>query len=331
MRKMLPFTAMAIVLLLGLVACSNSTDSTNDDSTTPTPLYVANFASATLSAYTVGSGGALSAISLSGGGSTTGYGPTGIAITPNGSYLYVVNSTDSEANGLCAYSIGSDGALSALSTASYTTGLNPWGIAISPNGSYLYVTNQGSSGASGLSAYSIGSGGALSPITLSSAGSTTGSGPAAIAISPNGSYLYVTNLSSTGANGLCAYSIGSGGALSAITLSGAGSTTGSNPLGIAISPNGIYLYLANYGSAALSAYSIGSGGGLSPITSGPFSTGSGPQGIAISPNGSYLYVANSLDSEEGGLSAYAIGSGGALSALATYATGSGPVAIAIAP
>jgi DNA-binding beta-propeller fold protein YncE len=95
----------------------------------------------------------------------------------------------------------------------------------------LYVTNNGSSGANGISAYSIGFGGALSAITTGTF--ATGSGPAGVAISPNGNYLYVTNFGSSGANGISAYTIGSGGVLTAGTF-----TTGSNPYGIAISPNG---------------------------------------------------------------------------------------------
>jgi DNA-binding beta-propeller fold protein YncE len=272
---------------------------------------------------------------LSTAGSTTGSGPAGIAISPNGSCLYVANyGSDS----LSAFTIGSDGTLSpiTLSTAGSAAGSGPWGIAISPNGSCLYVTNSGSDGSNGLSAYSIGSGGTLSPITLSTAGSTTGSQPWGIAISPNGSYLYVTNRNGESTGSLSAYSIGSTGTLSPITLSAAGSTTGAGPEGIAISPNGSHLYVANYASNSLSAFTIGSNGTLSPITlsTAGSTTGSGG-GIAISPNGSYLYVTNGGIDGTNGLSAFTIGPGGTLSPItlstAGSTTGSYAEGIAISP
>ena len=40
-----------------------------------------------------------------------------------------------------AFSIGEEGALSAVAGSPFATGSNPGGVAISPNGSYLYVTN----------------------------------------------------------------------------------------------------------------------------------------------------------------------------------------------
>ena len=131
--------------------------------------------------------------------------------TVTGPYVYVANFGSSGADGLSAFSIGSGGALSAITSGTLTTGNQPAAIAISPDGKYLFVANNGTLGANGLSAFSIGSGGALA----ASASYTTGSAPDAIAISPDGKYLYVANGNSTGADGLSAFSIGSGGALSA--------------------------------------------------------------------------------------------------------------------
>jgi uncharacterized repeat protein (TIGR02543 family) len=135
-------------------------------------LYVANGSNNSISAYTIGFGGALTAIS---GTFTTGSGPSRIAISPNGSYLYVANNLGAS---ISAYTIGSGGSLTPIS-GTFTTGTNPWGIAISPNGNYLYVSNFNSNS---ISAYTIGSGGSLTAITSGTL--TTGSGPAGIAIMP---------------------------------------------------------------------------------------------------------------------------------------------------
>ena len=265
-------------------------------------LYVTNGSNNSISAYTIGSGGALTAIS---GTFTTGSGPSRIAISPNGSYLYVANNLGAS---ISAYTIGSGGSLTPIS-GTFTTGTNPWWIAISPNGNYLYVANWGSNS---ISAYTIGSGGSLT----ASGTFTTGYSPEGIAISPNGNYLYVANW---GSNSISAYTIGSGGSLTASgTL-----TTGSYPHEIAISPNGNYLYVSN--DNGISAYTIGSGGSL---TAGTFTTGSYLHGIAISPNGNYLYVSNNLGAS---ISAYTIGSGGSLTASGTFTTGSYPEDIAISP
>ncbi len=294
-------------------------------------LYVANYGSSAgasgLSAYSIGPGGALTTI----GSFTTGSAgsPNGIAISPNGAYLYVTNSADSTgAGGLSAYSIGSGGALASIGT--YATDNNPALAAISPNGAYLYVTNSGEGeGTGGLSAFSIGSGGA--PTSIGSF--TTGPSPYGIAITPSGDYLYVT--SSTGA--VSGFSIEADGALAALSGSVA---TGSSPEGMAISPNGGYLYVANYGSSngtgGLSAFSIGSGGALTPVPGSPFTTGAQPSVIAISPDGSYLYVTNSGSAAgAAGLSAYSIGSGGALTPVpgSPFTTGSagGPSGAAVTP
>lgn len=267
-----------------------------------------------ISAYTIGSGGALS--SITSGTFTTGPYPTGIAVSPNGDYLYVTNSnctttssgsacTNTYANGISAYTIGSGGALSSITSGSFTTGPYPEGIAIDPSGSYLYVANSdcstgtGSTCANGISAFTIGGGGALKSITPGTF--ITGRGPTGIAISPNGKYLYVTNSScSTGTgttcpNGISAFTIGGGGALTSIT-SGT-FTTGRVPTGIAIDPNGSYLYVTDQSctnvswgngcaatySPGISAFTIGTGGTLSPITSGAFTTGPYATGIAIGP------------------------------------------------
>ena len=163
-----------------------------------------------LSPYTINPDGTLAAITT--GTFATGSGPKGIAISPNGNYLYVTN----DGGSISAYTITSgSGALASNGT--FTTVTNPQGgIAISPNGNYLYVTNVSSSGTNGLSAYAINSGGSLS---LSSSGYTTGATPFGIAISPDGNYLYVTNIgSATGASGISAFRINSDGTLFPITL-----------------------------------------------------------------------------------------------------------------
>jgi len=234
-----------------------------------------------ISAYTIGSNGALTAIGS--GTFTTGPSPIGIAISPNGNYLYITNYSSVGTNGISAFTISSDGSLSAITSGTFTTGVNPIAVAVSPNGSYLYVTNHGSTGTNGISVFSIGSDGALTAVTTGTF--ATGLRPYGVVVTPNSSYVYLVNYGSTGTNGISAYSIGSGGALTAIT-SGTFSA-GTTPFGIAVSTSGAYLYATNSGSAganAISAYTIGAGGELTAITSGTLTVDGGyPMGIVNAP------------------------------------------------
>ena len=182
-----------------------------------------------------------------------------------------------------------------------------------------YVTN----GISGnVSQLTVGAGGTLEPqATPTVAG---GDGPAAIAVSPNGEYVYIANSLADGSGGVSQYVVGSGGTLAPMatpTVAG-----GDGPRGVAVSPNGEYVYVANAetdGSSGVSQYTVGPGGVLSPMATPTVAGGDQPDGIAVSPNGEYLYVANYDTDGPGGVSQYTVGSGGALSPMATPTVAAG--------
>ena len=102
--------------------------------------------------------------------------------------------------------------------------------------------------------------------------------------------------------------------------------TQGGPEGVAITPNGSFLYVANAANDTISIFAIGSDGLLTLISAPP--VGSGPFGIAITPDGSVMYVANEVGNT---ISAFAIGADGLLTTLSTPtfpATG-GPIAIVL--
>jgi 6-phosphogluconolactonase len=140
----------------------------------------------------------------------------------------------------------------------------------------------------------------------------TGNNPFSIAITPSLNALFVDNYDS---NTISAYSLSSGGALTAVP----GSTpTGSTPTGMAIDPAGRFLFVANEASSNISVYAI-SGTGLQPVAGSPFTTitpgttvPTEPTAVAVSATGNFLYVANTFTNTVG---AYAIGSSGALTRL----------------
>ena len=97
-----------------------------------TYLYVTDFASSQVRAYTVAGSGALTP--LSGSPFASGNQPSAIAIDQHYPYAYVANSLDST---VTAYSM-SNGALTSLGT--YATGLNPVAIGIDPSTSHFVYT-----------------------------------------------------------------------------------------------------------------------------------------------------------------------------------------------
>ncbi|HEY3758824.1 MAG TPA: beta-propeller fold lactonase family protein [Solirubrobacteraceae bacterium] len=103
------------------------------------------------------------------------------------------------------------------------------------------------------------------------------------------------------------------------------------PLGVAVTPDGRRVYVANFTNAGgVSGYSVGPEGGLTAIPGSPFPARAGAWGLAIAPDGQHLYAA-----DDGGncISAYAIGSDGSLAVVpgSPFTAGSEPTNLAITP
>jgi YVTN family beta-propeller protein len=105
--------------------------------------------------------------------------PVGVAVTPNGAYVYVTNQDSNEA-------LVSTLVISTVTntvTATVTVGSLPYGVAVAPNGAYVYVTDDGTDSVL-----------AISTATNTVTGSVTvGSDPSGVAVMPNGEYAYVTH------------------------------------------------------------------------------------------------------------------------------------------
>ncbi len=275
-------------------------------------VYVANLGSESVSAFSIGAGGSLSAIT--GSPFATGREPLGVVVSPDGRYVYVTN-LDSES--VSAFSIASNGSLSAVAGSPFATGYGPWGVAVSPDGNHLYVANNNRGSASGsVSAFSIASNGSLSAVA-GSPFTTGGEEPTDLAVSPDSKHLYVADQSG---NSVAAFSIAFNGSLSAV----AGSPFATeHPRGVAVTPDSQYLYVVNSSTNTVSAFSIASSGSLSSVSGSPFATGYGALSVAVTPDGKHLYTANSGSGEN--VSAFSIASGGSLSPVSgsPFATGGG--------
>lgn len=147
-------------------------------------LYVSNpndGANGTLSGYSVGPGGFLTALPGFPMNVAPASHPLNIAISPDGGNLYVATQVT---NTVAAYDVGSNGSLSPVPGSPFATGgTNGKALAVTPDGSRLYVANNGSDDISG---FNVASDGSLSLIP-GSPWPTGGTDPdlESIAITPN--------------------------------------------------------------------------------------------------------------------------------------------------
>ncbi|MBI3508665.1 MAG: YncE family protein [Chlamydiia bacterium] len=166
----------------------------------------------------------------------------------------------------------------------------PSGFVITPDGNHAYVNNYGAAGGVG-----SGNGTTIRVVDLNTnaiVGSpiTVGLAPAALAITPDGTHVYVASYVD-GNPGTATISIikTSDNSVQLNAITGF-----SGPFAIAITPNGEYAYVTNFGSnnfapvgRTVSVVSTHSNTIVDTIN-----LGIQPAGIAINPSGSYAYVSN---------------------------------------
>jgi len=110
---------------------------------------------------------------------------------------------------------------------------------------------------------------------------------------------------------------------------------GDVPIGVAVSPDGRSVYVANEGTGepgedipGVSQYDVGAGGKLSPKNPATLAVGLGhPRAVAVSPNGESVYLAGTPVHQ------YDVGAGGELSPKdpATVADCGGAFGVAVSP
>jgi YVTN family beta-propeller protein/autotransporter-associated beta strand protein len=181
------------------------------------------------------------------------------------------------------------------------TGIAPQTAVFSPDGRFAYVAAIGSGE---VDVIDVVSRNVVATIPV-------GGLPAALALSADGSSLYVT----------------SGFGNSAIVIStatnhvvGSPIAVGTNANGIAVSPDGTRIYVTNEGSASVSIIDA-----ASKAVIGTIAVGNSPYGITLSPDGSRIYVAN-----QGGTSLSVIDAG-SQSVVATVPVAGFPLSITVSP
>jgi 6-phosphogluconolactonase len=155
-------------------------------------VYAVNESDAAISAFQVGSSGALTLV----GTYTVGVAPNAIASDPTSKFLYV---TDGAANQMIGFLIQANGSLVAMQTPFKTDNL-PDAVTVDPRGIYAYVANYN---ANDVSAYAIDRATGNATQISGTTSYAVDAGPLCIIIEPaEGRYLYTANFLGNTVSGL---------------------------------------------------------------------------------------------------------------------------------
>lgn len=277
-------------------------------------LYVGDFNGDALGGFAIGSGGltALSGFPISGPD-----GPNAAVVDPTGSHVWTA---DYEGDAASGFAIAAGGSGSALPGFPVALGAGPTTIAVTPRNDFVYTP---ASNADLISGFRRGADGSLTPLAGFPLGH--GGWPIDIEFSVDGKFLYVANntadsisgyaidqqsgaltevpgspfptgdlpvgLAASSRGGLL-FSANGGGTIDSFAIAGDGSLTpvdeqpaGSSPNDVEVSPDGRFIYTANFWSGNISGFSISANGTLAELSGSPFGDGTTAIGsFAIVPN-----------------------------------------------
>ncbi|HGY91094.1 MAG TPA: hypothetical protein ENK43_07970, partial [Planctomycetes bacterium] len=282
-------------------------------------VYVANSTSNDISVFALDPAtGALTSL----GTTAAPMGADSLAVSGDGAYLYVAASST---NSLQAYGVDfATGGLATVGTA-LATASQPSGLAVDAAVNHVYLVAKG---ANQLVSYDIGAGGAL---TEAATAITQGS-PTAVALgngaSPLGfilKFAYVVNKASAD---VATHDIDDTTGL--IMPFGSPVGVGTDPVHLALHPDGNRMYVINQVSESIHQFSINAASGALASVGSPVATGQNPSAIVVDPSGRFAYAINTDDDT---ISAYSVDpSTGALSPVGSpTATLVAPVMAAIHP
>jgi 6-phosphogluconolactonase len=273
------------------------------------------------SMFSVGPSGALTPV---GGAAPDPYAGA-VAFSPNGALLAAADeegSTPSGGHTISMFSVGSSGALTAVSGSPFAVGYKPTSISFSPSGNLLAVTagplnDSGARGPDELYLFSVNSSGELTPAS----GSPYSVSASQVVFSPAGGLLATVEVNS----GVTMFSVSSSGALSKVSGSPF-KAFGAAASAAAFGPGGNFLAVSNF-SGGVTMYAVDSSGALTPVGSGPFDPELQSNGVAFSPSGSTVAA---TQNDGPGVTAFSVGASGALTVLSgsPFATSAPPTSVA---
>ena len=268
-----------------------------------------------------------------------GSGPGGVAVTSDEKMVYVANSNDG------TVSVIDTGTNTVISTVNIGTENGSTGVAVNPAGTKGYV---------------VGNYGTVSVIDTATNNVTAtmpvGSGPGGVAVTPDGTKVYVANSNDgtvsvidTGTNNVTA-TVNVGNYLSGVAANSAGTkgyianivsniisvikmeknnvTSTSNVagqlVGVAVNPAGTKVYVANSNDGTVSVIDTATNN----VTATVNTVGSKPAGVAVNPAGTKVYVSNWYENGNGTVSVIDTTTN---NVTATVNVGSKPAGVAVTP
>jgi 6-phosphogluconolactonase (cycloisomerase 2 family) len=214
-----------------------------------------------------------------------------LAVSPDGQWLIALDGTTQQ---LDIFQINATtGALTSLpppatATATYSTASGTWQptlVRFSPDGTLIFAA-LGTAG-DVVFTFNTTTGLATGPLTLATGNVATGD--YGLMVDPKTAYLYIARSGVNG--GVAVYSIGSAGALTAVT--GSPFAAGQGTYAIQLDTTGTYVYAANRTDGTISGYTIVPsttllGLSLTPLSGSPYKSGLGVQSIGLDATGKYL-------------------------------------------
>ncbi len=317
---------VGLLVLAGLGLCiscggSGSTTTSNPGTVGTGAVFVATQGDGLISPFILDR--AAGKVTTNGNGVATGSLPSAGIATPAGDAIFIVNTTS---NDISRYTIKPDGTLTAVTPNISTGGTNPIAVTMDGAGKFLFVLNQGAFGvpnAGSVEVFSIGASAGLTDVGTGVGRATALDNASAIAVTPDGKYLYVTD---SVVSTIAGYSVDASGGLTGLDGFITPQTPNGKPIANATTPmalltslddpqkpsaNPIFLYVANVGTGQISVYETcdkpslncsnanASPGDLLEITGSPFAAGGEPismvmvnPAVITPPSGTFLYAAD---------------------------------------
>ncbi len=252
------------------------------------------------------------ALTSLGGRDSTSTGPTHVSVDATGRWLLVAHYTGGR---YAIFPIASDGQLGAA-TDSADIGGNAHFIAAEPSNRFVYVPCLGANYVAQRS-FDVTTGKLqlLPPPAPAAVPSVTGAGPRHLALRRDGKFGFVVNERNST---VTSYAIDSntgaltaGASLSTLPSGFSGNNTGA---GIAITPDGRFLYSSNRGHNSVASFAIAAATGALTALGHTPTDGVTPRAIAIDASGRWLVAGNQASNT---LRIFAVASDGGLSPVAT--------------
>jgi 6-phosphogluconolactonase (cycloisomerase 2 family) len=189
--------------------------------------------------------------------------PTAIAVSNQGNFVYVTDSTNATVVG---FAFDSTGALSSVPAQFFAVGNTPRAVLSPPAGNFLYVANAGSDN---IYEFEINTDGSLMPISATTTIIGTGVGPIAMLTDPTAKYLLAL---ANGGSQITVFTINHvTGSLTTVSANGGTASTGANPVAFTIRSDGttsgnFWVLTSNFGGNSVSTLVLnGSNGALAPL------------------------------------------------------------------